>query len=132
MRNRRGPSHGAGARQIQAFQQPLPHLVRRSGSDLAGDLTTTVEEDDRRYRLGAEATHRRWRDVGIDLHELAPPGELARQILEHGTYRSARPAPRRPDVDHHRNRGPLGNVGERRVQGVSDPRQRPLALGAPR
>jgi hypothetical protein len=57
--------------------------------------------------------------------------QVAGVLLERGADHAAGPAPRRPQVYHHRDLGGLGDLAERSVVGVSDPGQRLTALAAP-
>ena len=69
--------------------------------------------------------------VHVDLDHLEPAGVLLGQLLEDRADEPARPAPRRPEVHHHR-RGCLGLDVEGRVGGVHQPRQRLAAVAAVR
>ena len=65
--------------------------------------------------LDAEARRRRGILVHVELREAHAPRHLRRQLVEHRRDHPARPAPRRPQVEQHRQRRALDLGRERRV-----------------
>ncbi len=70
------------------------------------------------------------RGVGVHLDQLDLAGQVAGELLERGADHAAGPAPGRPQAGEDRDLGGLGDLTEGRVVGVSDPRQRLMALAA--
>lgn len=91
----------------------------RRGAHLARDLVAVTEQHERRDALDGEPLTEPRRGVDVDLHQLASACELRGELLEDRAHRAARPAPRRPEVDEHRERSPLSHVSERGVIGIA-------------
>ena len=59
--------------------------------------------------------------VDVYLDELHLPGPLGRQLRENRADLAARSTPFGPEIDEHRDRGLLRDLGEICVPGVDDP-----------
>ena len=64
------------------------------------------------------------------LTSLMLAGPFGGQLFQRGADHPAGPAPRRPEVHQHRDRGPLRDLGEVVVARVGDPRQEVVAVAA--
>jgi hypothetical protein len=71
-----------------------------------------------------------WRVVSIDLDQLQPSRQLARELLERRADPPARTAPGRPDINEHWDSRSLCDRREVRIGCVHDPTQRRMALSA--
>src|SRR5690606_40529448 len=83
-------------------QQPLeedPDLTFRLRPDELRDGTSLAERDDVRDRADIEHGGDVAVLVRVDLDELDPAGVIGRDLLDDRTERTARAAPRRPEVD---------------------------------
>src|SRR6185503_7382522 len=68
--------------------------------------------------------------VDVELHHLQMARALAALLLDRGRDHAAWSAPRRPEVDQHRHRGP-DLRGELVRRGIDDPGQHLMAVAAP-
>src|SRR5258705_12522290 len=120
----RSPRRSRSAGQVL---QPLQDLALRHGADQPILLRAVLEEQELRDRLDPEARRERRMLVHVDLADRHLVAQLARDLLEHGPDNPAGPAPRRPEVDHHR---PLArdHAIERRVRHFHSHRHQPPAL----
>ena len=60
--------------------------------------------------------------VDVDLHQFDLPGQFGGELFQCRADHPAGAAPRRPQVDHNRNRGTFSDLGEVVVVRVGDPR----------
>ena len=140
----RGSSNSASgetprSRKVEANQQsggkhwPQSLLQRsaRKRADNSVELLPVPDDNEQRDRLRAKPRGESWIRVDIDLHDLQVSRVTVGQVLEHGRDHPTRPAPRRPEINHHgHGRGRLGR--ERGAVRVDDPRQIGLAARASR
>ena len=140
----RGSSNSASgetprSRKVEANQQsggkhwPQSLLQRsaRKRADNSVDLLPIPDHDEQRDRLRAKPGSEPWIRVDIDLHDLQVPHVTLGEIFKHGRDHPTRPAPRRPEIHHHRHgRGRLSR--ERGAVPVHDPRKIGLAPRASR
>ena len=77
--------------------------------------------------VGTARTSNRWQSAGrpvdVDLDQLDHAGPLGGQLFQGGADHAARTAPGRPEIHEHRDRSPLGDLGEVVVARVGDPGQ---------
>src|SRR5512143_69474 len=78
-----------------------------AGPDQASDLLAALEHDQRRDALDAQAGEGAGAAVRVELGDPHLPGQLRRELLDHGLHAAARHAPGRPHVEQH---------GQRRAQ----------------
>lgn len=128
-----GGSIPAGRRRCRICERAFePGAQRRLGrcSRLAVDDLTSPHQQERRDALHGETSRHARRGVGVHLDELHASRELVRELVQHRADHAARTAPRRPDVDQNRERPGVGNLRERAVISLRDPRQRLVTLSA--
>src|SRR4029453_4331178 len=94
------------------------------------DDLAAVQHDQGGDALDLEPPRDRRGSVDVDLHELEPAGLAPRQRFHRRADRTARAAPRRPEIDQDRDRGFLGDVVEGLIGRVDDPRQWTSTLAA--
>ena len=101
-----------------AWLQPIGAAPRRERRPPAGRVTSPVVEDQQgRHRLHREPLRQRRRLVDVDLDQLDLSGQFAGDLFQRRADHPAGPAPGRPQVDEHRDRGLLGDLGEVVVAG---------------
>ena len=111
--------------------QPLLQPSARKRADNSVDLLPVPDHDQQRDRLRAKPRGESWIRVDVDLHDLQVSRVTLGEVLEHGRDHPTRPAPCRPEIDHHwHGRGRLGR--ERAGVRVDDPRKSGLAPRASR
>src|SRR4051812_2767013 len=101
------------------------------GADATVDLGAVAQQDQQRDALDVVASGDVGRLVGVQLDHLQAPGQLDREPLHRRRDHPARPAPRRPEVEQDRDRGPHLLV-ERGGRRFDHPRQRVVAVPAAR
>src|SRR5258705_7676757 len=119
---------GAGER----IADPGPQDGQGGGAGLPGGHLPAAQDQQGRDGLGPEPLRDLRRGIDVHLDQLDLACQVAGELLERGADHAAGPAPGRPQIDEDRNLGGLGDLAEGRVVGVSDPRQRPMALAAAR
>src|ERR1019366_8810734 len=105
---------------VEVVGDPAFELRRWQGADLAGNLAAVAPHDQCRDALDAELAGHPGRFIHIDLDGLETAGETPTDLLDGGSHRSTRTAPRRPQIDQHRDLGVYGR-GEAAVRGVDLP-----------
>ena len=99
----------AGWEHYQVGGERFLEVLLRAGAVHGLPRLATREQDHGRQRKHAVARRGRRVGVDVDLHD------VERQLLEGRLDRLARPAPRRPEIDHDGLRSGQHLVGERRV-----------------
>lgn len=112
----------SGGGRGQGLLDPAAQRRGRCGTRLAGDDLAVLDDHQRRHGPHVEAPRQRRRRVDVDLDQLHRPGELRGDLFQGRAHRPARAAPLGPQVDQDRGGGALGDLGERVVAGVDDPR----------
>ena len=113
------------------WPQPLLQRDARKRADNSIDLLAVADHDEQRDRLRAKPGRESWIRVNIDLRDLEMPCVPFGKVFKHRRDHPTRPAPRRPEIHHHRHR--RRRLGHKRIAvRVDDPRQRGLAPRASR
>jgi len=86
---------------------PSDDIRLRSSAQQSVHFPAPFEQEQRRYALNAEPRRGGWVFIHIEFRHPDAAGHLDRQLFQHRRDGSARPAPRRPHIHQHRQRGPL-------------------------
>ena len=93
---------------------PAHDVLRAHGACLAGDLTSALEQGERRNAADTELRGQVGLSLGVHLCQPDPGFELARGLLKLRRHHLARPAPGRPEIDQQRQIAALHVARERR------------------
>ena len=110
----------------ERWPQPLLQSGARKRADDSVDLLAVPDHNEQRDRLRSKLGGESWIRVDIDLDDLEMPRVMLREVFKHRRDHPTGPAPRRPEIHHHRHRrGRLGR--ERAGVRIHDPWERGLA-----
>jgi hypothetical protein len=125
---RRAPAISAGAQGVVSRGPSPRNALRRAIDPAAGRAARRPggRSDRRRSATCCAGAAKAGIRVNVDLDNLGATGVTRGEILEHRRDHSARPAPRRPEVHRHGNRGGRLLVEAGGVS-VDEPRERRLA-----